>query len=98
MPSRFTPTSFFNPPIGDRVRHAVLAAEVEVVEPVGALLVASRDLVELVLHGRSEAIVDEPTEVLLQQARNREGHPGRHERAALLLDIAAVLNVVMIDE
>src|SRR6478609_9752883 len=57
-----------------------------------ASLVASRDLVELVLHGRSEAIVDEPTEVLLQQARNREGHPGRHERAALLVDIAAVLN------
>ena len=77
---------------GDRVRHPVLAAEVEVVEPVAALLVACGDLVELVFHRGGEVVVDQPAEVLLEQTDDRERHPRRDQRAALLVDVAAVLD------
>ena len=53
---------------------------------------ARRDLVELVLHRRGESVVDQPPEVLLEQAGNGERHPRRHQRAALLVDVAAVLD------
>ena len=39
---------------------AVVAAEVEVTEPVDPLLLARRDPVEVVLHLRGEGVVDEP--------------------------------------
>ena len=77
---------------GDRVRHAVLATEVEVVQPVGPLFVAGRDLVEFVLHRRGEVVVDQPAEVLLEQSGDGERHPRRNQRAALLVDITTVLN------
>ena len=49
-----------------RIGHTVLTAEVEIVEPVGALLVAGGDRVELVFHRRGEVVVDETAEMLLQ--------------------------------
>ena len=57
------------------MRNAVLTAEVEVVQPVRAVLVAGGDLVELILHGGGEVVVDQATEMLLEQAGHREGHP-----------------------
>ncbi|CFE41282.1 Uncharacterised protein [Mycobacterium tuberculosis] len=60
---------------GYRIGHTVIATKVEVVEPVGAALVAGGDLVELVFHRRGEVVVDEPTEMLLEQTGYRERHP-----------------------
>ena len=70
----------------------MLAAEVEVVEPVGASLLAGGDRVELVLHRGGEVVVDQPAEMLLQQPDHGERHPRRHQRAALLVHVAAVLD------
>ena len=67
-----------------------VAAEVEVAQPVDALLVAGGDPVEVVLHLGGEVVVDEPREVLLEQAGDREGEEGRNERGAALEDVAAV--------
>ena len=39
-----------------------------------------------------EVVVDEPREVLLEQLHDREGEERRHERRALLEDVAAVLD------
>ena len=77
---------------GDRVRHAVLAAEVEVVQPVGPPFVTVGDLVEFVFHRSGEVVVHQPPEVLLEQPGHSERHPGGHQCAALLVHIAAVLN------
>ena len=77
---------------GDGMRHAVFATEVEVVQPVRAVLVSGSDLVEFVFHRSGEVEVDEPTEVLFEQTGHREGHPRRHQRAALLHHVSAVLN------
>ena len=57
------------------MRHTVLAAEVEVVQPVGTSLMTRGDLVEFVLHGGGEVVVDQAGEVLLEQAGDREGNP-----------------------
>src|SRR5438093_444707 len=59
-------------------------------QPLVAVLVAGRDAVEVVLHARREPVVDEPAEVLLEQVDDGEGEERRHERSALLEDIAAV--------
>ena len=75
-----------------RMRDAVLAAEVEVVQPVGAVLVARRDLVEFVLHGGGEVVVHQAAEMLLEKAGDREGHPRRDQRAALLMHVSAILD------
>ncbi len=77
---------------GDRVGHTMVATEVEVGQPVGAPLLPGGDLVELVLHGGGEVVIHQAAEVLFQQTGHRERHPGRHQRAALLVDVAAVLN------
>ena len=99
MPSRFTPDQFLQTAgPRDRMRNPVLAAEVEVVQPVGAALVAGGDLVELVLHGGGEVVVHQSAEVLFEQARHSEGHPGRDQSAALLVHVAAILNGLMIEE
>src|SRR5206468_3125132 len=37
-----------------------------------------------------EVVVDEPAEVLLEQAHDREGEKGRHEGRAPLEDVAAI--------
>ena len=76
----------------DRPLDTVLAAEVEVVEPVGALLQATGNRVEFVLHRSGEVVVDQSPEVLLQQADNSERDPRRHQRAALLVDVPAILD------
>nr|CRL79195.1 hypothetical protein CPGR_05191 [Mycolicibacterium malmesburyense] len=76
----------------DRVIDPVIAAEVEVVEPVGPSFVARGDLVEFVLHRRGEPVVDEATEMLFEQPDHGERHPRRHQRAAALHDVAAVLD------
>ncbi len=68
------------------------AAEVEPGEPRHRVLLAAGDVVEVVLHGRGEAVVDQPGEVLLQQSDHREGDPGRDEGAALLPHVPAVLD------
>src|SRR5438093_1899120 len=59
-------------------------------QPLVAVLVAGRDAVEVVLHARREPVVDEPAEVLLEQVDDGEGEERRHERGALLEDIATV--------
>ena len=48
------------------------------------------DLVEHVLHGGGELVGDLAREVLLQQPDHRERQPRRHQRGALLVDVAAV--------
>ena len=64
--------------------------EVEAAEPLDPLLVPGRDPVEVVLHRGGEVVVDEPAEVLLEQAHDREGEKGRHEGRAPLEDVAAI--------
>ena len=76
----------------DRALAALRPAEVEAVEPGRARVRARRDRVELVLHRGGEVVVDEPPEVVLEQPDHRERDPGRHQRAALLPDVAAVLD------
>ena len=77
---------------GDRMRYAVLTTEVEVVQPIGAPLVTGGDLVEFILHGGGEVVVDQTAEVLLQQTGHREGNPRGHQGRALLVHISPVLN------
>ncbi len=74
---------------GCRPAHPV-GAVVELRQLGVAVLVAAGDLVEDVLHLRGELVGDEAGEVLLQQPDHRERQPGRHQRGALLVDVAAV--------
>ncbi len=64
----------------------------EALQDVDAVLASAGDLVEDVLELGGEAVVDQPAEVLLHQADDAERDPGRHERRALLVDVAAVLD------
>ena len=57
-----------------------------------AVLAPAGDLVEDVLELGGEAVVDQAAEVLLQQPHDAERDPGRHQRRALLVDVAAVLD------
>src|SRR5205814_9609106 len=57
-----------------------------------ALLLAACDPVEIVLHRGREPVVDESAEVLLEQLDDREREERRHERRALLEDVAPVEN------
>ena len=69
--SELTARASISVEVGDervQARVAVAAAEVEVPQPVDPLLVAGGDPVEVVLHLRREVVVDEPAEVLLEQA------------------------------
>ena len=65
-------------------RDTIAVAPVELVEHVQALHVPLGDLVEITLHRGGELVVDQLREVLLQQARHREGQPGRNQGRALL--------------
>ncbi len=73
--------------VGDRV-----GPEVEALQPVDPRRSPPAIVVEFVLHAGGEAVVDQPGEVVLQQADHREGHQRRDERRALLPDVAAVLD------
>jgi len=61
----------------------------EVVEHLQPLGVAARDFVQFVFQGGGELVVDQPREVLDEQAGDRERQPGRHQRGALLVDVVA---------
>ena len=50
----------------DRMRYAVLTTEVEVVQPIGTPLMTGGDLVEFVLHGGGEVVVDQSGKVLFE--------------------------------
>ena len=78
--------------VGDERRGGpgVAVAEVEAPQPLDPLLLAGGDPVEVVLHRRGEAVVDEPLEVLLEQGDDREREERRHERRPLLEHVAAV--------
>ena len=67
-----------------------VAAEVEALQPLDALLVAVGDTVEVVLHPRREVVVDELPEMLLEECHDGEREERRHERRAALEDVAAV--------
>ena len=67
-------------------------AEVEAGQPLGAVLAAGGDGVQLILHGGGEVIVHQLGEVVLQQAHHREGNPGGHQRVATGEHVAAVLD------
>ena len=64
----------------------------EALQDLHAVLASAGDLVEDVLELGGEAVVDQPAEVLLHQADDAERDPGRHQRRALLVDVAAVLD------
>ena len=68
---------------------AVGVAEVELAQPRLEVLIALGDLVEFVLHGGRELVVDEVGEVVLEEVHDGEGAKGRHEGLALLPDVAA---------
>ena len=74
----------------DRALGADVAAEVERGQPVGPADPAVGDAVELVLHRGGEVVVDQPGEVLFQQADHRERDPGRDQRLPLLPHVPAV--------
>src|ERR1017187_9349157 len=67
-------------------------AEVEALEPRDLFLAAGGDVVEIVLHGGREPVVDQVREVVLQQPDNGEGGEGRNERRPSLPHIAPVLD------
>ncbi len=67
-------------------------AEVEALEPRDLFLAAGGDVVEIVLHGGREPVVDQVREVVLQQPDNGEGREGRDERRPSLPHIAPVLD------
>ena len=67
-------------------------AEVEAGEPLGAVLRAAGDLVEFVLHGRGEFVVDEGVEILLHEPDDGKRDPGRNKGVTARGDVAAVLN------
>jgi hypothetical protein len=46
----------------------------------------------LILHGRRELIVDQVGEVAFQQVHDGEGPKGRHQRLALLPDVATAVD------
>ncbi len=78
---------------GDRLGVTVAGvAEVEALEPLVLGATSAGDLVEVGVDRRGEVVVDERVEVLLEEADHGEGGPGRHERLALLPDVAAVLD------
>ena len=68
----------------------VAVAEVEASQPRDAFFVARGDPVEIVLEPRREVVVDQLLEVPLEKLRHRERDERRHERGALLVDVAAV--------
>ena len=67
-------------------------AEVEAGEPLGAVLVAVRDLIQLVFHGRGEVVVHQRVEVILQKSNDGERNPAGHQRVAAGDHVAAVLD------
>ena len=67
-------------------------SEVEVIQPIRAVLRAGRNGIELILHGGGEVIVHQLGEVILQQAHHREGNPRGHQRVAAGEHVAAVLD------
>ena len=79
---------------GHRVRrwHAVVGAEVEVLQPVLLLQFVARDGVEVFVDAGRELVVDELLEVLLHQTNDGECSPGGNERLTLLPHVAAVLH------
>ncbi len=70
----------------------VVRAEVEPAQPVDPGALAVGDVVQVVLDRGGEVVVDQPGEVGLEQPDDRERRPGRHQRRALLPDVAAVLD------
>src|SRR5699024_7108814 len=77
--------------VHDRAQSRIsLAAEVEVVQPVGAVGLAARNAVEVLFEGRGEVVVDERAEVALEQPDHAEREPRRHEGLTALAHIAAV--------
>ncbi len=73
-------------------RRRAVPAEVETGQPGEHLLRALGDLVEVVLHRRREAVVDEVAEVALEQTHHGEGGERRHEGRALLPHVSPVLD------
>ena len=69
---------------------AVSSPVVETAKPIHALLLAGGDPIQIVLQACSEVVVDELSEVLLEQSDDREGEERRHERRTLLEDVTAV--------
>ena len=76
-------------PAGPAAR-PVAVAEVEAGEPGQRLVATAGDLVEVVLHGRGEPVVDQVAEVALEQPDHGEGGEARHQRGALLPHVAPV--------
>ena len=75
-----------------KTRFAALLTEVKLREPRHSLFESGGDLVEVVLHPSGEGIVDEVRKMAFHHVDHGEGSEGRHERRALLPDIAAVLD------
>ncbi len=67
-------------------------AEVEPGEPVDRRCRPGRDVVEIIFHRGGEAVVDQPAEVLFQQADHGERDETGDQRAALLPHVTAVLD------
>ena len=65
-------------------------AKVELAEPRVAGALAVGDLVEFLLDGGGELVVDEGREVVLQEAHDGEGRPGGNEGLAFLPHVPAV--------
>ena len=68
----------------------LIAAEVEAVEPVQTVGLATSNAVEVVLHLSREVVFNEVTEEFFEQAHNGEGDPVGNERLPAWRDIAAL--------
>ena len=67
-----------------------IGAEVEVAQPPDHVLVAPGDLIQIILHGSGQPVVDQIGEVLLEQSHDAEGRQRRHHGRALLPYVATV--------
>ena len=67
-------------------------AEVEGRQVRDHLAITTGDLVEILLHPRSEPVVDQVGEILFQQSDRRKGGERRNQGRSLLPDVPAILN------
>ena len=67
-----------------------VTSEIEPVQPFDAILFASGDAVEIVLHLGGERVLDQVAEVLLEQADHRKGDPVWNQRLPARRYVAAV--------
>ena len=77
------------------IRHGVArisVTEVEAGEPLRTVLIAVRNLIQLIFHGGGEVIIHQRIKVVLQQANHGKRNPRRHKCVAAGSYVATILD------